>query len=416
MITGSLVKRGPSRFAIVLEHGRVRDPKTGLMKRKQQWVSFRPPQGTNGREAQKLAEAKLAELVNAANKNEFVSPSKLLFVDFLRTWFKERVEPTGRPSTCNTYRNVIERHVANAPLGALPIQRVTADAIETYYLGLSLSSASIDVHHAVLSAALKVARKKKLISTNPMADVDRTDRTESAENGDVHSYEDVRENSWDAAEARRFLAAAKASSPQVAAFFAVALDSGARKGELFGVTWDRLDLDARTLLVDRQLAWQYGTVAHAPLKTYKKRKKGTSNGIRTITLAPETVSLLRAHRAAQATLKMKNRTTYEDRGFVFAVEPEHQQKLSRALGDPLTTLDRSCFQQLIKAADVRRIRFHGLRHTSASLLLAAGVPVNDVSKRLGHARASMTLDVYGHVLTGAQETAASRIGAALYGG
>ena len=70
---------------------------------------------------------------------------------------------------------------------------------------------------------------------------------------------------------------------------------------------------------------------------------------------------------------------------------------------------------MIKAAGVKTIRFHGLRHTSASLLLASGVPINNVSQRLGHARASISLDTYGHVLAGAQEVAASQISAALYG-
>ena len=112
---------------------------------------------------------------------------------------------------------------------------------------------------------------------------------------------------------------------------------------------------------------------------------------------------------------MKNRMSYNDRGFVFAREPEHLQTSTAALGDPLTTFDRGLFARLTKAAGIRSIKFHGLRHTCASLLLGAGVPVRDVADRLGHAKASMTLDVYGHALPGGQETAAARLGALLHG-
>jgi len=81
-----------------------------------------------------------------------------------------------RQETINSYRNVIEGHVAKAPLGSMPIQQVTADDIEGYYLALKLASSSINIHHAVLSQAFRIARKKKLISVNPMIDVERADR------------------------------------------------------------------------------------------------------------------------------------------------------------------------------------------------------------------------------------------------
>ena len=247
--------------------------------------------------------------------------------------FAERVEGVNRPSTINVYRNVIEGHIAKAPLGALKIQRVTADAIETYYRGLKRSVATVDVHHAVLCRAFDVAIKKQLIATNPMR-LHKIERP-SEDHDEADSMTDAQVHCWTADEARRFLA--KADSTLAAAFFATALDTGARKAELYGLTWDRIDLDARTVSIDRQLQWQYGSVKHAPLKTGK-------TGVRTITLAPETVTLLRAHRASQAALKMKNRTTYADRGFVFAVEPEHQ-RAPAALGDPLTTLDRTLFKK-----------------------------------------------------------------------
>jgi integrase len=112
---------------------------------------------------------------------------------------------------------------------------------------------------------------------------------------------------------------------------------------------------------------------------------------------------------------MKNRTTYKDFGLVFAKEPEDLQTPEAALGQPLKTLSETRFVQLTKQAGVRTIKFHGLRHSCATLMLAAGVPVHVVSQGLGHAKATMTLDVYSHALPSLQQDAASRLAAVLHG-
>ncbi len=404
---GSIVRRSKTSWALVIDRGRDVNGK-----RKQRWIAFTPDPTKTTTENKKAAEAKLRDTLGALHNRTFVDASKVTLVEFLRSWFGERVEPINRPSTLRVYKNIIERHIAKAPLGALPIQHVTVDAIETYYMNLKLSTASVAIHHALLCRAFDVAVKKKLVESSPMRKQRIERPTEDRDEDGNVGADDVREHVWTAEEARRFLAAAKADGPLAAAFFATALDVGCRKAELYGLTWDRVDLDARTVRIDRQLYYQFGTVQHAPLKTSKKRKNKPE---RTVTVAPETAALLRAHRAAQNALKMKNRTTYRDRGFVFAVEPRHQQTPKMVLGDPLITFGETAFPRIIKAAGVKRIKFHGLRHSCASLLLAAGVPVNNVSKRLGHSKPSITIDVYGHVLAGSQEAEATAIGAAIHG-
>jgi integrase len=81
----------------------------------------------------------------------------------------------------------------------------------------------------------------------------------------------------------------------------------------------------------------------------------------------------------------------------------------------MNNLGQREYADLIKAADVKRIKFHGLRHTCATLLLQAGEPVHVVSERLGHATVSMTMEVYAHVLPDMQQDAARRLGALLHG-
>ena len=135
-------------------------------------------------------------------------------------------------------------------------------------------------------------------------------------------------------------------------------------------------------------------------------------------LAAETADLLRAHKRHQAEVKMANRTAYHDFGLVFAKEWTDVRRHGDTIGQPLqaNNIGEREFARLIKAAGIRPIKFHGMRHTSATLLLQAGQPVHVVSQRLGHAQVSMTMEVYAHVLPDMQQDAATKLGALLHGG
>jgi integrase len=138
---------------------------------------------------------------------------------------------------------------------------------------------------------------------------------------------------------------------------------------------------------------------------------------RTVDLAAETVALLREHKRHQAELKMRNRTKYQDHGLVFTKEWGELTSGKDYLGLPLqaNNLGEREFARIITAAKVRRISIHGLRHTSATLLLKAGVAPHVVQQRLGHKRIEMTLGIYAHSLPSMQQDAARRLGALLHG-
>jgi integrase len=114
---------------------------------------------------------------------------------------------------------------------------------------------------------------------------------------------------------------------------------------------------------------------------------------------------------------MANRTTYGDHGLVFSKQWGDVRKRDEYLGQPLqmNNLGQREYAKLIKAAEVRSIKFHGLRHTCATMLLQARQPVHVVSERLGHSKVSMTLEVYAHVLPDMQQDAAAKLGALLHG-
>ena len=393
-MTGTIINQGKNRWSLVFDLGYVTD-ETGKRKRKQKWVSFH---GTK-----KQAGVKLTELVGSANRNEFVESSKLTLLDYLRTWLETSVKPPmRRPATYRVYTSLITNHIATSPLALVPLQKLRGGDLERFYADSPLAPSSISVLNAALHRALKKAVKDRLLTVNPATDLERrkpeTDAPIAA----------AQEHCWSAAEARLVLAAAKTASPQMAAFTFLALDTGARKSELHGLTWADLDFETSTLNIVRQLDSAKLTEAgvnFGPTKTKRRR---------TIALGAETIAQLRAHKRAQSALKMKNRTTYKDFDLLFAKEPVDLQTATAALGQPLTTLSEARFQALVKAADVRRIKFHGCRHTVATLSLMAGTPPHVVAERLGHSVMEL-MKTYAHALPGMQQDAARRLGALLHG-
>ena len=385
---GSIVKRGES-YSIVLDLYEPH-PETGRMVRKQKWIAAGP--------RRKAAEQKLAALVNDAHNGQLIEPSKVTFSQWLGTWI-DNLATAGkvRPASIARYRGIVAR-AQQAPEAAIPLQLLRPSHLEAYYARLlkDLSPATVRLHHGTLHTALEKARRDRRVPVNVAADADRP-------KADRDKGKHARAECWRAEEARRFLDAADAASPQASAFYSLALDTGARLRELAGLKWEDVDFDRGQIQITRQLAgtWaRYANVTDPPM--FGPTKSGKTRQIR---IAAETVQRLRAHKRTQAETRMASRTKYQDHGLVFAT----------ALGQPLAVHNLGIreYAALIRASGVRRIKFHGLRHTTATLLLQAGEPVANVAARLGHAKASMTLDVYAHALE--QTDTAPRTSRVLYG-
>ncbi len=394
MARGSLKQRSKGSWTIILDLGYQEDPNTGRRRRRQKWVTVR---GTK-----REAEAKLAELLHKVNRNEFVEPSKITLGEWLDRWLEHRIRPKRRLRTYESYKSIIDRHL-KPEIGYSRLQDLSFTHLEAYYSDKSttLSQTTLEHHHAVVSGALKWAIKKDLLVRNVAQLVDNCP---SAPKGN----ESVKRQCWTGGEARQFLKAAKTFGPQPAAFYALALDSGCRKGELCGLRWDNTDLKAGKIAIVEQLIKPGRKPLFGPPKTGRDR---------TIHVGPATVQLLRKHRKLQAETKLRNRKHYHDRGLVFAKEWSDLHRAHDTIGDPLpmNNLGQREFKAIIKKADVRPITFHGMRHTCATLLLDARVPVKVVSERLGHKRVETTMDIYMHVLPDMQEDAAGKLGSILFG-
>ena len=168
-----------------------------------------------------------------------------------------------------------------------------------------------------------------------------------------------------------------------------------RRGELAGLTWRCLDLDAGRLSVEQQVLPTRGGVSFGPPKSARSR--------RTVALDPVTVDALRAHREAQILERAFAGDAYVDGDLVFADEhggPIHPQRLTAQ------------FAEHRAAAGIRAGTLHVLRHTAATLALTSGVPVHIVASRLGDT-ATTVLERYAHLLPQSDELAAERVAAAL---
>lgn len=187
------------------------------------------------------------------------------------------------------------------------------------------------------------------------------------------------------------------SEHRLCALFAVGVALGLRKGELLALRWEDVDLDGGTLRV-RQTVQRLPHIGlvFGPPKSLRSR--------RTIPLPRASAKALRRHRAVQAAEALSAGPAWTDSSLVFTstvgtlFEPRNLTRL---------------FDELIAEAGVRRIRFHDMRHTCASLLLAQNVPARVVMEVLGHSQLSMTTDLYSHVMPTALREAATAMDRAL---
>jgi integrase len=181
---------------------------------------------------------------------------------------------------------------------------------------------------------------------------------------------------------------AAAAADRLYALYVLALDTGCRQGELLGLEWQDVDFGAGCLHVRRALREVKGRLSVGPPKTAQGRRR--------IDLTRFALEALNVHRAA-----MLAEGHYRLDAPVFcAPEGGHLRK---------SNLLRRSFFPILERSGLPDIRFHDLRHTVATQLLTAGEGVKVVSERLGHANSSMTLNIYAHVVPGAQARAAARL-------
>ena len=319
-------------------------------------------------------------------------------LSYLREWL-ELQRTQLQPSTLRSYRLAVENylgprigHVTLDELDPPTLTRLYGDLLVRGGLhGKPLSLKSVRYVHSVLHKALEDARRAGLVARNVSDDavLPRVDPR-------TGETDERRHQTWTAAQLRTFLAAVEHHPHRW--LWHVAAGTGMRRGELLGLTWEHVDLRQGVLRVRQALTAANG----------ETRLKATKTGRpRTLHLDQHTSDALREQRRHQEDLREAARTGWGNPwDLVFTTRvggPVHPSIVTRE------------FAHAVQVLPVPRIRLHDLRHTHATLLLEAGVPVKVVSERLGHASIQLTLDTYAHVLPSMDSDAAERFAEHVWG-
>lgn len=399
------------------------------------WVRYEMPSGPDGKRrrpwagpypSKTVAEEELARLLTEAGSGAPVPDRQLTVRQFLQEWLagKKRLKPSTRQSyeeAITLYadpgvghlklQDLRETHLnglyeAMAQINALPkgkrpsemLRRLLAVRATADWRGGALhssrplSAARIHLVHRVLSSALSHAERTRRIAHDPSKHVEppRVVRPKpmvwTAERvarwtrtGRISSPVMV----WTPQQCGAFLDYAEAARERLYPMYHLVATRGLRRGDARRLEWSDLDLEAGTLSVVQAADGSRGPK--------------TASGVRTIALGAENVTLLRAWRTTQKSERLRAGTAWVDGDRVF----------TRRNGEPLREEYASQrFEILVRRAGLPPIRFHDLRHSAASLMLAAGVPMKVVSETLGHARFSFTADVYTSVVPEVAEAAA----------
>ena len=349
------------------------------------------PTGTNRRQRGGAGFATKAAAFEAMNRLQaaaadgtHVERTKMTVGGYLEEWLAACRDI--RPNTARDYGVSIKKHI-NPRIGNVRLQALDRLQVRGLYRKLAedgLGEKTVHNVHICLHKALQDAVDDSLLRRNP------------AERAHAKPKDRPEMQTWSADELAAFLAFTAQDRDLV--LYHLAAATGMRRGELLGLRWRDLDLDAARLLIRQQFTRQGNSVGFGPPKSKKS--------VRTVDLDGETVGLLR---------EQQERQRFERRALGAAYRTDLDLVFCRRGGlpeDP-NVIGRRFVRRVRNLATVPVIALHGLRHTHATLLLEAGVDVKTVSERLGHDTVQTTLELYGHVTARMRGNAAARFGTLL---
>lgn len=388
---GSITQRGDGRWMVRVDLGRGED---GKRRRKTAYAA-----------TQAEAVDALRRLGGRAVDGQLLTTSTPTVSTFLEDWFSTNSD-TWRPSTRRGYRGSIDRFLKPA-FGTMRLEQLSPAAVQRWLVQHRTEHGArrrITLAHACLRSALAEAQRLQLVTINAatLVKVPKPPKRAIVP--------------LDVDQATTFLKAA--ANHRLEALFSVALACGLRLGEALGLKWDDVDLETGELRVRQQLQRDGKRLVLAEPKTMKSR--------RTLALPKVCLEALKRHRTKQLEERLKAGFSWKDTGLVFTSfanrgagpSRRHPDRNAtpvngqRNLGTPLDPRNvLRALGDVLEAAKLPHVRFHDLRHSAASLLIAEGVELVEVSMLLGHSELRVTADLYAHLVKQTAAKAATRMDA-----
>ncbi len=328
---------------------------------KQKWENAGPNK--------KDAERRLSEVLSQINNGSYHKPKDILFKNFADIWIRDYVRGAVKDSTFRNYVNMLAQKVTPV-LGDMNLSAISTHKIQSLMAELlkGRNPNTVNKHLTMLKTLFKHARKWGYLTVSPAEDIQKY-RCEPKE--------------MDCLIPSEVQALLKHAEEPYKTLFLTAILTGLRRGELLGLQWGDVDWRSGVIRVRRSLFWLGRQEAKATdQKTcWKVVTPKSRRSTRNVVLSPTLNEALQIHR-------LKSPESRD--GFIFTAKGGGPM-------DPDNMIHRE-FLPTLEAAGLRKIRFHDLRHTYTTGLIAQGENVKFIQSQLGHASIQTTIDRYGHLL------------------
>ncbi|WP_238886519.1 tyrosine-type recombinase/integrase [Clostridium sp. YIM B02551] len=366
------------------------------------------------------AEARKREFLDNLGKGLNINYEKAVLGDAMRTWLFEVVKPSVKPGTFERYEGIFRNYIKDNPLIEhskddlshsletselynLRIYTTQSISIQRYYNKLfkkGKSSSSIENLNKILRSFFNYVVEEGFILKNPCSSKRITipRNYELEENEDIDNEDEIYVFSNEEIK----LLEKSLDKNKLKALYLLALSTGLRQGELLGLKWNDIDLDKKELKVQR-------TIKKVTIINDDDTREGkivvqvpkTKGSLRTVPIPSKIIPTLEKHKIKQNEDRLKLGESYQNNGeFVFVTD-------SGSFIDPRNL--RRAYKRALKRAGVIYRKFHNLRHTYATKLFEAGVPLPTVQKLLGHSDISITANIYTHVMKEQKIDAADKL-------
>lgn len=398
---------------------------------KQIWktTTFTPPAGLTPKKRQKAVEVFAVEFEQKCRNGKLLDGEKITLKDFIGRWRSERAEQELQPGTLDKYNDAINHFILPA-LGHLKLTEIKPHSINKFLVDLTkdgcrhdgkpggYSKGTIHKISNVLSSILRTATEWEVIERNPCDPVrvkaeDTADKIKFFTPQQTAIFLDYIEHPF-TIQTRGHSRVDDTGKPytvgdytstkelptQLKVLFTLAIYSGLRKGEILALKWEDVDFENNTVAVTKAAAMVKGEQI---VKVPKTR-----NSYRVVSIPHSVTEKLRKLQLEQTRYRLSVGDYWQGEGWIFTQDDGRMMNYStpyKSLQDILTHYNAD----KAEADKLPMIPFHGLRHTTATLQIAAGTDVRTVSSIMGHRETSTTMNIYAHNLKTAEQEAVNRV-------